>query len=111
MIYVNTDAKKITIEKAKVYGIGGCFGGWDEAMEGALFAEKDGKLTVTVPTAGEIRMYAASSAATSDWWTREFVFFDGKIAYRGNGGDQDRVTVEAGKTVTLDFNAGTAVIE
>ena len=111
MIYVNTDAKKITIEKAKVYGIGGCFGGWDEAMEGALFAEKDGKLTVTVPTAGEIRMYAASSAATSDWWTREFVFFDGKIAYRGNGGDQDRVTVEAGKTVTLDFNAGTAVVE
>ena len=111
MIYVNTDAKKITIEKAKVYGIGGCFGGWDEEMEGALFAEKDGKLTVTVPTAGEIRMYAASSAATSDWWTREFVFFDGKIAYRGNGGDQDRVTVEAGKTVTLDFNAGTAVVE
>ena len=111
MIYVNTDAKKVTIEKAKVYGIGGCFGGWDEAMEGALFAEKDGKLTVTVPTAGEIRMYAASSAATSDWWTREFVFFDGKIAYRGNGGDQDRVTVEAGKTVTLDFNAGTAVVE
>ncbi|MBO6248651.1 MAG: SusF/SusE family outer membrane protein, partial [Bacteroidales bacterium] len=111
MIYVNTDAKKITIEKAKVYGIGGCFGGWDEAMEGALFAEKDGKLTVTVPTAGEIRMYAASSAATSDWWTREFVFFDGKIAYRSNGGDQDRVTVEAGKTVTLDFNAGTAVVE
>jgi hypothetical protein len=27
------------------------------------------------------------------------------------GGDQDRVTVAAGKTVTLDFNAGTGTIQ
>ena len=35
----------------------------------------------------------------------------GKIAYRGNGGDQTRVSVAAGAKVTLDFNAGTGVIE
>ncbi len=110
MIYVDADNGKVTIEKAKVYGIGDCFGGWDEAMEGALFTEKDGKLSVTVPAAGQIRMYAASSAATSDWWTREFVFFDGKIAYRGNGGDQDRVDVQKGQEIILDFNAGTATL-
>lgn len=111
MIYVDFDNKKITMEKAQVYGIGDCFGGWDEKMEGALFNEVDGKLVGTTAAAGNIRLYAASSAATSDWWTREFVFYDGKIAYRGTGGEQQPVSVEAGKKVTLDFNAGTATVE
>ena len=111
MIYVDTANKKLCVEKAQVYGIGDCFGAWDTKMASALFAEQDGKLVGKTAAEGEIRIYAESSIATSDWWTREFVFFDGKIAYRGNGGDQERVKVEAGKTVTLDFNAGTAVVE
>ena len=111
MIYVDTENKKVCIERAKVYGIGDCFGGWDEAMAGALFTESNGKLVGKTTAAGDIRLYAASSIATTSWWTREFVFFNGSIAYRGNGGDQDRVAVEAGKTVTLDFNAGTATVE
>ena len=111
MIYVDTDNKKLCIERAKVYGIGECFGGWDAKMESALFTESEGKLVGKTTAKGDIRIYAESAAATSDWWTREFVFFDGKIAYRGNGGDQERVNVEAGKTVTLDFNAGTATVE
>ena len=111
MIYVDVENKKVCVEKAKVYGIGDCFGGWSEAMSGALFAEENGTLTVTVPADGELRMYAASSIATSDWWTREFIILDGKIAYRGNGGDQTRVPVTAGQKVTLNFNAGTGTIE
>jgi hypothetical protein len=111
MIYVDVENKKLCVEPAKVYGIGDCFGGWSEAMSGALFANADGKVSITVPTAGELRMYAASSIATSDWWTREFIILDGKIAYRGNGGDQTRVSVAAGAKVTLDFNTGTGVIE
>ena len=112
MIYVDTDNKKLVVEPAKVYGIGGCWGNaWDSAMAGSLFVERDGKLVGTTASDGEIRMYAESSAATSDWWTREFVILDGKIAYRGNGGDQERVNVPAGATVILDFNAGTGVIE
>ena len=111
MIYVDCDAKKICVEKARVYGIGDCFGAWDQEMPEALFTEADGKLVGTVKADGELRMYAASSIATSDWWTREFIILDGKIAYRGNGGDQERVNVKAGSKVTLDFNAGTGVIE
>ena len=111
MIYVDLDNKKLVVEPAKVYGIGNCFGGWDEGMADALFTAADGKVTATVKADGELRMYAASSAATSDWWTREFIILDGKIAYRGNGGDQDRVNVTAGQKVTLDFNAGTGAIE
>ena len=111
MIYVDTDNKKLVIERAQVYGIGDCFGGWDQGMADALFTEADGKLTGTVKNDGDLRLYAASSAATSDWWTREFIILDGKIAYRGNGDDQERVNVKAGSKVTLDFNAGTGVIE
>jgi hypothetical protein len=80
-------------------------------MADALFTEKDGMLTGTVKNDGDLRLYAASSAATSDWWTREFIILDGQIAYRGNGDDQPRVNVKAGAKVTLDFNAGTGVIE
>ena len=109
MIYVDADNGKITIEKAKVYGIGDCFGGWE--AEPVPFTIEGGKGVGKTLAEGEIRIYADCSVATSDWWTREFVFFDGKIAYRGTGDDQDRVKVEAGKTVTLDFNAGTAVVE
>lgn len=112
MIYVDTDNKKICVEPAKVYGIGDCFGGWTAKMEDALFtATSDGKLVGTTKAAGNVRIYAESSIATSDWWTREFVFYDGKIAYRGAGGDQEAVAMEAGKKITLDFNAGTAVVE
>ena len=111
MIYVDLENKKLVVEPAKVYGIGNCFGAWDEGMADALFTAADGKLSATVKADGELRIYAASSAATSDWWTREFIILDGKIAYRGNGGDQERVTVTAGQKVTLDFNAGTGTIE
>ena len=111
MFYVDAENKKVCVEKAKVYGMGNCFGGWDEGMESALFTESDGKLVGTTSAEGELRLYAASSIASSAWWTREFLFFDGKIAYRGNGGDQERVTVGAGKKIVLDFNAGTGKIE
>ena len=109
MVHVDLKRGMLHVEKARVSGKGDCFGGWD--ADPVAFTEKDGKLTAKTSGKGEIRMYAESSIATSEWWTREFVFFDGKIAYRGNAGDQDRVTVEAGKTVTLDFNAGTATVE
>ena len=111
MIYIDLGNKKVVIEPAKVYGIGSCFGGWNEAMENALFTEADGRLKITVPASGELRMYAASSAATSDWWTREFIILEGMIAYRGNGGDQERVNVSAGQVVTLDFMNNLGTIE
>ena len=109
MIYVDTENKKICVEPAKVFGKGDCFGGWE--ADPVAFTISEGKVVGTTTGAGEIRLYADSSIAVSDWWTREFVFFEGKIAYRGNGGDQERVQVDANKKVTLDFNAGTATVE
>lgn len=108
MVYINMKSGEIYIETAKVYGIGDCFGGWDENL--VLFSIAGQTATSIIKNAGELRMYAASSIATSDWWTREFIILNGKIVYRGNGGDQERVQVAAGKTVTLDFKAGTGSI-
>ncbi len=113
MIHIDLKREMVHMEPARVYGMGDCFGSWDAEKEEYLFAaSEDGKtVSATLAADGEIRIFAASSIANTDWWTREFVFFDGKIAYRGNGGDQERVKATAGQVVTLDFNAGTATLE
>lgn len=112
-VYIDMAANKIVMEPAAVYGIGDTFGGWDAKMEAAKFAGDPATktMTVTVAANGELRMYTESSAATSDWWTREFIILDGKIVYRGNDGDQERVSVTAGQVVTLNFNTGEGSIK
>lgn len=110
IVYMDMPNGKITIEAAKVYGMGDCFGGWDAGKY--PFTATGNKMTITTTASGDLRMYAAFSKASTDWWTREFILRDGVIEYRGNGGDQEpRVNVGANKTVTLDFNAGTGTIQ
>lgn len=111
MIYMDMDNGKISVEPAKVFGMGDCFGGWD--MGKYPFAIDGKTLTATTTGRGDIRIYANSDIAPieGDWWKMEFVFFDGKITYRGTGDDQERVTVAEGKQVVLDFNAGTATVK
>ena len=114
LVHIDLKNEKVHVEPARVYGIGACFGGWNAAMEGALF-QADGKvLKATTQEEGELRMYVESAIATSDWWTREFIFFeDGVIDFRGDDegqGDQARRSVLKGQVVTLDFNAGTGSI-
>lgn len=111
MIHIDLKNNILHVEPARIYGIGSCFGGWDEGMENALFTADGRTLKCTLVADGELRMYAASGRATSDWWTREFIFLDGKIEYRGKGDDQQRVNAGAGQTVVLDFNAGTATLQ
>ena len=115
MIYVDVKNNKLVVEPAAVYGIGSCFdgGAYTAKNEAAKFTvSEDGKsLTATVAADGELRMYAESSAATTDWWTREFIILDGKIEFRGNGGDQTRVAVTAGQVVTLNFADNTGSIQ
>ncbi|MDR2041547.1 MAG: SusF/SusE family outer membrane protein [Tannerella sp.] len=111
IVLVDYLAKTITIESAAVYGIGDCFGSWDKATYPFTANQTAKTMSIVTTAASELRMYAASTATDADWWQTEFIILDGKIVYRGNEGDQERVTVEAGKTVTLDFNAGTGTIQ
>lgn len=110
MIYIDYLNEKITIEPAGVYGMGGCFGGWE--AQAYPFAVSGKKMTRTTTAEDNLRIYAwtAASSAGGDWWRMEFILRDGVIEYRGNGGDQASVSVAAGKTITLDFNAGTGTI-
>ena len=113
LVHVDLKRSIVHVEPARVYGMGNCFGGWNTAMEDALFKADGKKLKATVQTGGELRMYVESAIANSDWWTREFIILDGKIDYRGDDegqGDQARVNVLQNQVVVLDFNAGTGEI-
>jgi len=58
-----------------------------------------------------LRMYAWHPWFT-DWWQSEFIILDGKIAFRGTGGDQSRVKVAAGtNTISLNFKTGAGTIQ
>ena len=119
-VYVDGNESVVEISPAEVYGIGAAFSNpaeWDFDKAPKFVADGD-KLTIPVIAAEEMRMGVKVQPSTAkdgitangwyDWWKTEFIFFDGKIAYRGAGGDQDRVKGEAGKTLVLDLNAGTA---
>ena len=107
-VVVDLAGNKVSVKKAEVYGIGDCFeGGWNAGTPFTINA--DGTATITTAAEGEVRMYTAVEGA--DWWRTEYIVLDGAIVYRGNGNDQERVKVAAGQKVTLDFNAGTGVIE
>lgn len=109
-VHIDFKASKVHVEPARIYGIGDAFGGWDEEMGSALFVADGKVLKATVAKAANIRMYAASSIATSGWWTREFNIIDGKIVPRLMG-ELAGVPALAGQVVKLDFNAGTGAIE
>ncbi|MDR0863541.1 MAG: SusF/SusE family outer membrane protein [Candidatus Symbiothrix sp.] len=110
MIYVDWGAKTISVETAKVSGMGDAFGG-DWTAGNHLFEVVGKTMQITTMAAGELRICATSNISDADWWKMEFVPINGIIEYRGTGPDQERVAVSAGKVVTLDFNAGTATIK
>lgn len=73
-------------------------------------ANGDGEfVSPALPKGGELRLCVVLGG--HEWWHTEFIFFDGKIAYRAAGGDQDRVTVDAGKKVYLNFMTETGRVE
>lgn len=104
----------VEFEEPAVYLIGETIGGWEAGMEAARFevpADANGEfVSPAFVAAAEVRAYV-SLPQVSDWWRAEFMVFDGKIEYRGNGGDQDRVSGEAGQKLYLNFGEGTGSIK
>lgn len=120
-VYINLLDKVLEIKPAEVYGLGDAVftGGWD--FDTAQKCEiEDGKAVIVTNGAGELRLASKVMPTNKvdgcvdfgwyDWWKTEFIFFDGKIAYRGGGNDQERVQIEAGKKIIIDFNAGTVEV-
>lgn len=107
MVVVDLDANKISITEPKVYLMGTVIGSWDTDNADGLFTVDNAneKITITKTLeAGELRMYASHPYfPANDWWRTEFIVLDNKIQMRGNGGDQERVSV-AGVETTIDLN-------
>ena len=114
MVVVDLTANKIAIADPKVYLIGNTIGSWDTGNPNGLFNVDNTNEVVTITktlAADDIRMYAWHPWFT-DWWQSEFIILGGKIAFRGTGGDQERVGVSAGShTVNLNFKTGDGVIQ
>jgi hypothetical protein len=105
----------ITFEPPHVYLIGATArdGAWaiDAANRFVIPAALDGHF-VSPPffASGEVRICV--SIEGQDWWHSEFVLFDdGRIAYRGTGGDQERCTQAAGRRAHLNFMTGKGYYE
>jgi hypothetical protein len=114
MVVVDLSANKIAITEPKVYLMGNTIGSWDTSNPAGLFTVDNANSVVTVTktlAADELRMYAWHPWFT-DWWQSEFIILNGKIAFRGTGGDQSRVSVTAGShTVNLNFKTGDGSIQ
>lgn len=106
---------KYTVEfnEPNVYLIGDTFGGWDELMADSKFdvpTTMDADFVSPAFKAdGEIRAYV--KVPGNDWWHSEFMVFNGEIAYRGKGGDQEHVAGKAGQKFYLNFATGKGSIK
>ena len=123
-VLVDASDNSVEIAPAEVYGIGDAWGSdaWDFNAADPVKFTAEGQTLVATVTNNSTAVRLASKVKPStekagitpngwyDWWKTEFVYFDGKIAYRGLGGDQERVAVTAGDKITLDFNAGTVTV-
>ena len=103
----------VEFNEPNVYLIGDTFGGWDELMAGSKFdvpTTMDADFVSPAFKAdGEIRAYV--EVPGKDWWRSEFMVFNGEIAYRGKGGDQERVAGKVGQKLYLNFATGKGSIK
>ena len=61
------------------------------------------------PDGAGVRAYV--KVPGNDWWHSEFMVLNGEIAYRGKGGDQDRVAGKVGQKLYLNFATGKGSIK
>lgn len=103
--------KKVILSQPIPYLIGeAAAGGWAVQLADAdkFTLNADGEYVSPPCKAGNLRMCV--KLTDCDWWQTEFNVFDGKIQYRGKGGDQAAVPVTAGQVVKLNFKSNTASI-
>ncbi len=120
MVVVNLheDYNQIAVVDPTVYLIGDAIDSWDTAFAAGLFDVDNANEVIVFDGAvfetNAIRMYAWFDAVEgwfTDWWQSEFMILDGEIAFRGTGGDQDRVAVSAGNArIELNFKENTGSI-
>ena len=109
---------KLLVEPANVYICGPNVDAWPtssviEENKFQLDAENKKLFLTKNYLGGELRLHVTHPyISAADWWHAEFIFLDGKIEYRADGGDQERFNINAGEqTIELDFINQTGKIE
>lgn len=95
-----------------VYLIGDAAGEWniDASHKFTVPATKDGEF-VSPAFAKDAELRMCVSIDPDGWWKTEFIVANGKIDYRGKGGDQARLNVSAGQKAYLNFTTGAAEVK
>lgn len=122
---VGRDIKyNVTFNKPNVYLQGVCTaaGGWDlipdnlfsvpATADGEFVSPAIGNAVSGGPSGSDPGVRICVKIPNADWWKAEFIVYDKKIAYRGNGGDQTpRVAGAVGQKVYLNFTKETGEIK
>lgn len=115
---VNLATNTLIVEPANVYITGPNVGEWPVSSvkeENRFQLDADNKKMVLNKSlaGGELRLHVTHPYISGpDWWHAEFIILDGKIEYREDGGDQERVNLNAGeRSIELDFINHTGKIE
>lgn len=122
---VGRDIKyNVTFNKPNVYLQGVCTagGGWDlipdnlfsvpTTADGEFVSPAIGNAVSGGPSGSDPGVRICVKIPNADWWRAEFIVYDKKIAYRGNGGDQTpRVAGAVGQKVYLNFTKETGEIK
>ena len=122
---VGRDIKyNVTFNKPNVYLQGVCTaaGGWDlipdnlfsvpATADGEFVSPAIGNAVSGGPSGSDPGVRICVKIPNADWWKSEFIVYDKKIAYRGNGGDQTpRVAGAVGQKVYLNFTKETGEIK
>lgn len=122
---VGRDIKyNVTFNKPNVYLQGVCTaaGGWDlipdnlfsvpTTADGEFVSPAIGNAVSGGPSGSDLGVRICVKIPNADWWKSEFIIYDKKIAYRGNGGDQTpRVAGAVGQKVYLNFTKETGEIK
>lgn len=109
----------VQFNKPEVWLMGPCIGNtsWTELLDGSMFSvpsTADGDFVSPAFTgvpADDQGCRAYVKVPGYDWWKTEFMVFNNKIVYRGNGGDQERVINAVGQKLYLNFGTDTGKIE
>ena len=113
LLYIhNGSSRKFNVLPADVYLMGDTAGEWNINAEHKFTvpATEDGQFVSPAFVAdAELRMCVNIDGF--DWWKTEFIIADGKIDYRGRGGDQARLNVGAGQKAYLNFTANTGEVK
>ena len=113
LLYIHNGSERtFTVLLPNVYLIGDTAGEWNvaDSHKFTIPTTEDGVFeSPAFANDAELRMCV--SIEGFDWWKTEFIILGGDIAYRGRGGDQERVAVKAGQKAYLNFANGTGEIK